>query len=495
MSPSLRRFAQYPLKLAALTKQWWRSRTIRFRLAVWYGAGGTLLLAMFSASLYYYVSERVAQPLGQHLRADMEDVKRRLQVRSDGTVLWDGRAMSARSRWTTEYPWFELWDENNQLVRRFWPFSGSRIAEQPRAPVRRSETISIFYVADDVRLRTLSAAYRPPGSRSEMVIRVMRMHEPAADALVALRWIILLALPLVVALLVLGGFALTGRWLSPLAVMASEARQINPNDRSRRLPVLNPHDELGVLATVFNETLDRLQSAFDALDRFVADASHELRTPLATLRTVGEVGVQCSSTVEESNDVIRSMLEEAQRLQTLTQRLLELAKAEGGPPIAQKTAVDLEECVLELVDELSSTAKAKGQQIIVRPQACTLNTDRILFRQALHNLLDNAIKYGALDGVITVEMRVGEKQVEITVADEGIGIRPEERGALMQRFYRPSRSRDRQSGGSGLGLSITKAYMHVLSGALDYSPRHPVGSIFRLTLPKTAFLQTTDVQM
>ena len=493
MSSSLRRVAHSLPQLAPPAKQWWRSRTIRFRLAVWYGVGGTVLLAAFSATLYYYVSKRMAEPLGQHLRADMEEVKRRLQVRSDGTVLWDDREARDRSRWTAGYPWFELWDENNKLVRRFWPFSGSRVAEQPHPPARRSETISIFYVADDLRLRTLSATYRPPGLKSEMVIRVMRMHQPAADALVALRWIILLALPLVVALLVLGGFALTRRWLSPLALMASEARQINPNDRSRRLPVLNPRDELGVLATVFNETLERLQSAFDALDRFVADASHELRTPLATLRTVGEVGIRCSSTIEESNEVINSMLEEAQRLQTLTQRLLELAKAEGGPPIAHKTPVALEECVLELVEELSAPAKAKGQQIIVKPQPCTLNTDRILFRQALHNLVDNAIKYGPVNGIIIVEMSVGEKQVVIAVADQGFGIQPEERSSLMQRFYRPSRSLDRQSGGSGLGLSITKAYMHVLGGALDYLPGSPVGSVFRLSLPRAPLFHANEI--
>ncbi len=211
-----------PAGLGRLALGWWQSRTIRFRLALWYGVGGTLLLAAFSATLYTYVSQRVAQPLGQHLRADMENVKRRLQVRQDGTLLWDDRELRSRSRWTTEYPWFEIWDEKNQLVRRFWPFSVSRIAEQPLAPVRRSETISIFYVADDLRLRTLSATYTPPGSNSELMIRVMRMHEPAADALVALRWIILLALPLVVALLVFIGFALTKRWLRPRAKINSD---------------------------------------------------------------------------------------------------------------------------------------------------------------------------------------------------------------------------------------------------------------------------------
>src|SRR5581483_7161130 len=166
---------------------------------------------------------------------------------------------------------------------------------------------------------------------------------PAADALGALRLIIFVALPIVVALLVIGGYTITRHWLDPLDRMVAEANRITASDLSRRLPVPNPHDELGRLASVFNDTLDRLEASFVALDRFVADASHELRTPLTTLRSVGEVGLRRSRTVEEYREIIGSMLEDAQRLQLLIQRLLELASAEGGASVVHRTPVRVDD--------------------------------------------------------------------------------------------------------------------------------------------------------
>ena len=312
----------------------------------------------------------------------------------------------------------------------------------------------------------------------------MRLHEPAADALLALRWIIAIALPVVIGLLVVGGYAITRRWLSPLAAMVAEAQQITPDERGRRLSVVNPNDELGQLGAVFNDTLDRLQSAFDTLDRFVADASHELRTPLASLRSVGEIGLRCNRSVEEANEVISSMLEEAHRLEVLVQRLLELANAEGGPTIAQRSPVALEECVTDVAEGLRALASEKNQRLIVAPLSCPVITDLVLLRQALQNLVENAIKYSPSGAAIQIDMIVHEKEVSIAVADEGPGIRLEDRDNLTKRFFRPSRGRDRENGGYGLGLSITKAYMRVLGGDVRYSPRDPTGSVFVLTLPR-----------
>src|SRR5690606_26297214 len=195
-------------------------------------------------------------------------------------------------------------------------------------PTPKRDTLSIFSVAPDLRLRVLSVPYEVPSVGQEWTIRIMRVHQPVADPLGALRLIIVVTLPIVVGLIVLVGYAFTRRWLLPLDRRAAEATPSTADDLSHRLPVANPHDELGRLATVFNVTLDRLQSSFDALDRFVADASHELRTPLTTLRSVGEVGLRRGRTVEEYREIIGSMLEEAQRLQLLIQRLLELASAE-----------------------------------------------------------------------------------------------------------------------------------------------------------------------
>lgn len=465
-------------------KGWWQSRSLRFRLALWYAVGGAALIAGFAATLYFYVAERIARPLDQPLRRDLAEVEQRLAVSADGKLSWNGRPLDARGPWTTQYPWFELWNEHNELVCRQWPFTENRVQQLPNAPTRGRETLSVFDVAPDLRLRVLSVPYKVNGSgNAEWMLRLMRVHEPAGDALGALRGIILISLPCVVGLLVLGGYFITQRWLWPLKRMANEANLITAQDLGRRLPIANPRDELGRLAAVFNVTLDRLQRSFETLDRFVADASHELRTPLTTLRSVGEVGLRRARSEVEYREIIGSMLEEAQRLQNLTGRLLELATAEGGALDVHQADVRVDQLVRHVVDELAILAETKGQRIEVTAPPTLTKTDPVLLRQALQNILENAVKYSPPDSRIDVSVEQTLEAVSVAIADDGPGISPEHESHLAQRFFRPDRARGRGSGGFGLGLSITKAYLASLGGSLRYSPRSPKGSCFTLVLP------------
>ncbi len=465
-------------------KAWWRRRTLRFRLAAWYGAGGTLLLAVFSATLYFYVAETIARPLDFELRHDLAEIREHLAITADGRMSWDGAEVTDLARWAAENPWFELWNAEGHLVRRFWPFTESRVESLPVAPEPGRDRISIFNVARDLRLRVLSVRYAVPERGETWMIRVMTVHRPMADGLGALRLIIVVALPVVIVLLVVGGYALTRRWLKPLDLMVAEANRITADDLGRRLPVVNRHDELGRLAGVFNVTLDRLEGSFVALDRFVADASHELRTPLTTLRSVGEVGLRRSRTTEEYREIIGSMLEEAQRLQLLTQRLLELASMQGGASAVQRAPMRVDEFVRVCVGELGILAENKNQRIVLETVACAANTDPVLLRQAVQNLVDNAIKYSPDGSTIRVGVRVaagGECCVEVT--DEGPGIGAEFRAQLMARFYRPDSGRGRGRGGFGLGLALTKAYLRLLGGTVEFEPAPGGGSTFRLTWP------------
>ncbi len=459
-------------------------RTLRFRLAAWYAVVGILLLAGFSAALYFYVSGTMARPLDHELRQDLAAVRSRLVVQPDGELQWEGTKMSDTAPWDAGNPWFELWDEQGRLVRRFWPLADSSLKQLPVAPVRDRETLSVFYVADEVRLRVLSVPFPVPGRSETWMIRVMRIHQPAAGALGALRLIILIALPVVIALLVAGGYVLTRRWLKPLDDMVAAADRITADDLGRRLPVTNPQDELGRLAAVFNVTLGRLEDSFTALDRFVADASHELRTPLTTLRSVGEVGLRGERTPAEYRETIGSMLEEAHRLQLLVQRLLELASTESGAPPLNREPIRIDEYVTRCVEELGILAEMRQQRIVLGLVPCKTATDPVIFRQAFQNILDNAIKFSPDGSTIAVTVREDEGSCQVAVRDQGPGISPEYQARITERFFRPESALGRGRRGFGLGLAITKAYMHLLGGTLSHEPVAPHGSMFKLTLPK-----------
>jgi heavy metal sensor kinase len=465
---------------------WWRRRSLRFRLSAWYAAGGVLLLTVFCVVIYGFVSRRMAQPLDRQLRADLASVGQRLSLDSERRLLWDGRALAPAELRDWSDPWFEVWDEQGRLVQRQWPLDEARLEQTPFAPAPNWETLSVFNIAPDLRLRVLSAPWRPHGDSAESprwMLRVMRVHKPAAEALSALSLILAVALPVVVALLVLGGYLLIRHWLRPLDNMVAEAERIGADDLTRRLPVTNPHDELGRLAGVFNGTLDRLEESFATLDRFSVDASHELRTPLTTLRSVGEVALQRGRSVDEYREVIGSMLEEAQRLQTLVNRLLQLARATGAAPDVRRESARLDIIAAECVSELGVLAEERSQHLMRNLAECTAHTDPVLFRQVIQNLIDNAIKFSPPGTTIVVAIHETETRCEIAVSDEGPGIPPELRRLVTERFFRADTAR--AAGGFGLGLALTKAYLTLLGGRLEYATREPHGSVFRAVLPKS----------
>lgn len=464
-------------------RDWWQRRTLRFRLGAWYAGMGALLLALFSATIYLFVAQRMARPLDYQLRQDVGEVQRRLTVDAENRIRWVGREIvpGTMSNWTG--PWIELWDENGRLVRRLWPFDDSQLERLPTPPASGRETISIFNVSPQIRLRTLGGPFAVPGGKEGWTLRVMRIHEPAGDALGALLAIILIILPVVLTLLVVGGYFLTRRWLCPLDQMVAAANRITAEDLSNRLPVQNPHDELGRLGAVFNITLQRLQDAFVTLEQFVADASHELRTPLTTLRSVGEVGLKRGRTVEEYREIIGSMLEEAQRLQQLINRLLELAQAEGGAQVTRTQNVRVDKLVGDCAGELGAVAELYEQRFEVKTVPCTIESDPLLLRQALQNLVDNALRYSPAGGVVTLTVETNPLEAIISVRDSGPGIPPEGRSRLATRFFRAGQGDRNGPSGFGLGLAITRAYLRVLGGTLEYEPIRPHGSCFRLVLP------------
>jgi heavy metal sensor kinase len=456
----------------------WRRAPLSVRLAWWYGICGSVLLAAFSGVLYTYVAGRMARPLDEVLRGQAAEIRARVTIDAAGRARWDGRPLEARGA-----PWFELWDERGRLVARHWEVDEATLERLTLAPAAGRESIAVFFLSPELRLRALTLPFDPGGGRPAWMLRVMHEHEPAAEALGALRVIIATALPVVILLLVGGGWWITRRWIGPLHGMVAEAERIDARDLGRRLPVENPPDELGRLATAFNVTLGRLEDSFTALDRFVADAAHELRTPLTTLRSVGELALERARTPEEYRETIGSMLEEAQRLHRLVEHLLELARAEGGALAVAGQPVALDELAAAVVEDFRVLAEQEEQQLELATTPGKAWADPVLVQQALLNLVDNAMKYSPRGTIVRVEVSVGTDEARLAVSDEGPGIAPEHRARLTERFYRVETGAGGRRGGLGLGLALTKAYLRVLGGRLDYEPREPRGSRFVLVLP------------
>jgi signal transduction histidine kinase len=220
-----------------------------------------------------------------------------------------------------------------------------------------------------------------------------------------------------------GGYVLARRALAPIEEMARHARAITAERLSDRLPVGNPDDDLGRLAAVFNATIGRLEHSFEHTRRFAADVSHQLRTPLTAIRAVGEVSLRDRRDADAYRFVISSMLEEVDRLGHLVNQLLTLSRGETGQPKLCRQAIDVARLADDVAGQLGVLAEEKEQSLIVdahgAPHALG---DPIAVRQALINLVDNAIKYTPAGGHICIRAWESETAAVIEVNDDGPGI-------------------------------------------------------------------------
>lgn len=294
-----------------------------------------------------------------------------------------------------------------------------------------------------------------------------------------------IGLPLILVLVFITGRLVAARALKPVDDMARRASEITADRLNERLTIQNPDDELGQLGTAFNATLARLENSFEQLRRFTADASHELRTPLTAIRSVGEVALGKGGDESYYRDTIGSMLEETNRLTKLVDSLLTISRADAGRLALRFSPVPLLEIASESANLLEVLAEEKEQSIrLSGSRTIEVNADRTMLRQALVNLIDNAVKFSPEKGIIAIRVREDGPDAIVEVQDSGPGIAEEHRARIFERFYRVDKARARQEGGTGLGLSIVEWAVAAHRGSIDVDCEHPPGSIFRIRLPK-----------
>jgi two-component system OmpR family sensor kinase len=279
--------------------------------------------------------------------------------------------------------------------------------------------------------------------------------------------------------------------LRPLLRIEDTAAAIAAGDLSRRVDAGDPATEVGSLGESLNAMLAQIEAAFDErrasenrLRRFVADAGHELRTPLTSVRGYAELFRRGGAANPADLAMIMSRIEsEAQRMGVLVEDLLLLAKLDQGRPLASQR-VRLSDVVTEMAGDQAMLHPAWPLERRIAPGVEVVG-DELRIRQAVGNLLTNALAHTPPGTriVVTVEMRDAMAMVE--VADEGPGVPPEVMGRLFERFFRVDPSRSRASGGSGLGLSIVAAIVDAHGGRVEAESPPGGGAVFRILLPPT----------
>ncbi len=470
-----------------------RPRNVRSRLTLWYVLVLAGLLALYAgvASLFLFLSLR--EDFDQNLLKDVETIEGMLTKEPNGGVSLHSSHPGAAEPRIGHF--IEVWSPQGSLLYRSAELQDQTLGGPPGPDEGLHDpSPSTMRLPNGTRVRLASSVYHVEDQR--VVLRIAYSEEGLWRELGEFGEVLLLGFPIALLLAGVGGYALARKALAPIDSMATQGKKISAERLGDRLSIENPEDELGKLGTVFNGMLGRLQAAFDQLRRFTADASHELRTPLTAIRSVGEVALQDQRSPAEYRDVIGSMLEEVDRLTRLAESLLALSRADAGHVQLQREDIAL----LRLAEEASSVvevlAEEKRQKIdIAGDENLLVSVDRLILRQAVVNLLDNAIKYSPPGSQILVRVQSGgDNQVTLDVIDQGTGILKEHQPYVFDRFYRVDKARTREWGGAGLGLSITRWAVEAHGGEITLKSEEGHGSTFRVSLPLAKHSATSPLK-
>jgi heavy metal sensor kinase len=455
---------------------------LRARLSLWFAGAVFVIVTPYAVAVLGLQWRALTDALEHHLEEDYEVALQMLVVNQDGRVTWRSPEPFDPGYDAGPQRWVEVWAARGELLFRRGTERDQRLQDTLPPAVGSGLGFRSERAGRNTPVRVFTGQRLV--SDLPLVVRVGRDEEHLREEFATLLAIFLFSIPLAVLAAAGAGYAVAGRALSPVARLAERARQISVDRLSDRLPVENPHDELGEMANVFNETFGRIELAFDRLRRFTADASHELRTPLTAIRSVGEVGLQEGREPEEYREVIGSMLEETDRLAQLVDELLTLSRFDSGKVALRPDTFDLRDLATEVVAHLAVLAEEKDVTVTVEAaQPVPLHLDRLVLRQAVINLLDNAIKYAPDHGHVRITVALRRDVARLAVRDDGPGIAAQHHARIFDRFYRVDEGRAREVGGTGLGLAIARWAVVANGGHIDLTSEPGRGACFTIVLP------------
>ena len=283
--------------------------------------------------------------------------------------------------------------------------------------------------------------------------------------------------------IILIGSKVSRKVLHPIEKMTRTVKAISIQDLSTRLDVSGSHDELRELAETFNDMFDRIQNAYEIQNNFVSDASHELRTPISVIQgyinMLDRWGKHDGKVLDESISAIK---DESENMKGLIEKLLFLARGDKNRHSVEKQHFSFNELIDEVIKE---TGLIDSQHHIINEynEAIEVFGDRRLLKQAIRIFMDNSMKFTPHGGTIKINTHIRKKQLLVSIEDSGIGISKEDLPHIFNRFYRSDKSRTKQTGGHGLGLSIAKWIIDNHDGKIEVQSTIPGGTKFTIFLP------------
>ena len=283
-------------------------------------------------------------------------------------------------------------------------------------------------------------------------------------------------------------YFLIGHYTKPVQQLSAHMKEISPNTLSDSIEIEGGGEEIQELVKSFNQMTEQLDEAFAMQRRFSASAAHELRTPIAVLRTKLDVFKKKKREQHEYDELVDTMETYIDRLSSIITDLLEFAETSE---LGETEDVSLDSVIKTVVDDLKPVAQNNmiNVQIDIQPKAqseaqnLTVKGNANLLYRALYNLVENAIRYNNEEGSVNITLETKGQEGVIIIADTGVGIAPEQRELVFEPFYRVNKSRSREFGGAGIGLSLVKTILKRHGASITVSENTPQGSVFTIRIP------------
>lgn len=441
--------------------------SLQTRVTLWSALlmAGTLLVAGLGASLFLYVE--ALRSVDRQLAGIADRVFAALQRESNDNAK---RASEIDEVLPNGEPSFFL---DASRADGTVLFRSANLKEQP-LPSGPSGFKTIKIGDNGVRLGTFT--------RDGVTVRIAEDLDPIEALTANLTTAFVVALPFVLALVVFSGRWIARTALQPIELMTESAEQVTARHLDRRVPVPEAHDSIRRLAVVLNDAFERLEASFHQSTRFSADASHELKTPLTVVRSGIEALLRSDSLTEADQQTVAALLEQIQRISSITSKLLLLARADAGKLVLEQSAVDLRELIVACADDAHIVAEPGAIAIeLTLPDRAQVRGDQTRLMQIVGNLLDNAVKYNFPGGSVRITLEKTGESWLLKVANTGPGIAWEQQRHVFERFFRADHSASIV--GHGLGLNLARELARAHGGDLTFTRADAEWTEFHLILP------------
>jgi len=488
-------------------------KSIRFKITILYMAILAVTLTSFSAILYHNVSRGLYNNMDTLLKSRAGGISRAIDTYWEASRLESPDVAispdALRKRRNVNFAniaqrWVREESKDPALVDiivQVFDTDGAIISAskntQDLAEISRKNFISVLQGRsrfDTVSSRSSSGKmtlriFTTPVFENDKVAYIVQVASPLTSIYIALNNLkvaLFILFPITVLATGLMGAFLAKATLRPVDHMIRTIHQITAENMKLKVPVPGTKDEIQKLAETFNTMLERLDRAFTSQRQLFEDLSHELKTPLTILKGEFEVILKKIRSQQEYEVILKSSLEEVNRIIKLAENILLLARLDSKEVSPQKAPLDLTALIRNAANNMKGLSELKEIAVSFNSSSeIMMDGDEAQLKAAFLNMLDNAIKYTQPKGRIEINVGKGGPFAQIKIEDTGIGMPEEELAHIFDRFYRVDKSRN--STGFGLGLSITKSIIEAHNGTIAVQSKPSHGTIFTISLPISVY--------